>query len=280
LAQSDRDKRLAGFDEKPPTPESLKPYLAKAKARTAKRPPSPPISIRRTEEGDAWEWDWPFGDHDGDWQYLVLDAIGTRHPAVAAVFLDQLRRLCSRDWESKDEDWRPDSAQLSSLLAIVASCKPRNEAQAAMAAQMAAVHLMSMRVADRIGERPWDVRMIGAFAKLTRTYAEQMSVMATLNGRNRSTRQKITVKHEKHVHHHQHVHLEGGKGKNGSQPHASTDSDELQESGNPGVAPAEPEISPALLSDDTGGQVVPLRSGEGKACVPNARRKRIGRTDG
>src|SRR3546814_7067473 len=44
--------------------------------------------------------------------------------------------------------------------------------------------------------------------------------MAVLKGKRRSTRQQITVTHEKHIHHHQHVHLEGGADETGVQPHA------------------------------------------------------------
>jgi hypothetical protein len=187
----------------------------------------------------------------------VLDSFDTRHANVAAVFLDQLEAICKRTWSEKYQDWQPDDLELAALLSIVSSCRPKNEAQAAMAAQMAAVHLLTMRVADKIGEHPWDMRMVGAFAKLTRTYAEQMDIMNTLHGKSRSTRQKIIVRHEKHVHHHQHVHVKGGAKENGSQAHASTD-----------VAGE----CAALPGDNARGEVVPFTSGDGQGRVPNARR--------
>jgi hypothetical protein len=266
----DPDRKFGGLTEKNPTPDSVKPAIEKAKRRTLRRDVAPFMELVRSPDGDA-EWNWPFDDSDGtEWKFLILDAFGTRHGNIATVFVNQLMALCSRDWDATSENWYPDDVELTSLLAIIASFKPRNEAQAAMAAQMAAVHLMSMRVAKRVGENPWDSRLMGAFAKLTRTYAAQMEVMHGINGKRRSTQQKITVRHEKHIHHHQHVHLEGGAKENESQPHATVD----------GRA-AENEPGPEMLGEDAGGQIVPLRSCEGQAGLPHARRgKRIGRAHG
>src|SRR3546814_10272488 len=77
-----------------------------------------------------------------------------------------------------------------------------------------------MKVAKRVADYPHDTRMIAAYAKLARASATQFETMAVLKGKRRSTRQQITVTHEKHIHHHQHVHLEGGADETGVQPHA------------------------------------------------------------
>src|SRR3546814_17761800 len=63
--------------------------------------------------------------------------------------------------------------------------------------------------------------MIAAYAKLARASATQFETMAVLKGKRRSTRQQLTVTHEKHITHTQHVHLEGGADETGVQPHAS-----------------------------------------------------------
>src|SRR3546814_7424551 len=77
-----------------------------------------------------------------------------------------------------------------------------------------------MKVTKRVADYPHDTRMIAAYAKLARASATQFETMAVLKGKRRSTRQQITVTHEKHIHHHQHVHLEGGADETGVQPHA------------------------------------------------------------
>jgi len=251
--------KISGPKDKPVTPDTLKPFIAKAKARTQTRPPSPPLGLKRNRKNEL-ELEWPFADQARDWHYLVLDAFGTRHSTVAMVFINQLEQICT-PLLSADNQWNPDQAELAAVVAIVSACRPKDEAQAAMAAQMAVAHMLSMRVAGRISQYPWDTKMIAAYAKLTATYAAQMEIMAGLNGKRRSTRQTIVVQHEKHVHQHQHVHLEGGVKENGGQPYAAI-----------GDAVRTGECL-ALPGKDAVGQVVPLPSREGQAGLQDARGK-------
>lgn len=262
---------ITGLEDetKIPTPGVLRPAIEKARARTLKRSHAPFMEINIDENGEA-KWDWPFQENGKDWKYLIIDAFGTRHGNIAAVFVNQLVALCDRgSWSEEHQRWYPDDVELSALMAIVAAYRPRNEAQAALAAQIAATHLLTMKIAKRVADYPYDTRMISAYSKLARTSAVQAEAMMAIKGKRRTSSQSIAVTHEKHIHHHQHVHVAGGKGKNGRQPHAPVDSGTDTDSS-----------GPALLSDDATGQVVPLRSGKGKEGLPHARRIVTGSAEG
>ncbi len=142
------------------------------------------------------------------------------------------------------------------ILNMVSSIKPRNEMEAALAAQMVAVHMMTMSVAERCLRvyNCADPHLAAVASKLARTFAMQTDALAKLRGR-KTSRQKITVSYEKHEH--QHVHVHRGEEENGSQPHAKD-----------GDAPVA-----TLLGDDTSGKALSLSRGERQARVPDARRR-------
>ena len=256
--------RISGLEENEriPTPEVLEPSIEKARVRTLKRAHAPFMELSIAADGKS-RWEWPFDDNDQQWKFLILDAFGTRHADVAAVFVNQLVALCSKgNWSDEHQRWYPDDVELSAMMAIVAAHRPRNEAQAALAAQIAATHLLTMKIAKRVSDYPYDTRMISAYAKLARTSAAQAEAMMAIKGKRRTSTQAITVTHEKHIHHHQHVHVTGGVEDNANQSHATVDS-RADKNG----------AGTALLSDDATGQVVPLRSCEGQAGLPHARGK-------
>jgi hypothetical protein len=260
------EKRIEGIGAKPPAPELIKPSIAKAKARTQRRSFAPFIALERDEAG-VHQWEWPFEDTSDDWLHLVVDAFGTRSANIAHIFVDQLAALAAKQWDEPTGKWIPDAQEVSALIAIVSACRPKNEAQAAMAAQMAAVHLMTMRVGSRLGEHPWDTKMIGAFSRLARTYAIQMDTMQSLKGKRRSVKQHITVTQEKHIHNHQHVHLEGGTDIIGNQPHEARRTSVT-------------EKCDTLPSPESSGVVVWLPSDEGQAGLSPSRREKSGRAQG
>ncbi len=141
---------------------------------------------------------------------------------------------------------------------MVAGIKPKNEMQAALAAQMAAVHMMNMAVSERCLRTyaSADPHLLSAASKLARTFAIQTEALAKLQGR-KTSRQKITVTHEHHQH--QHVHMHRGESEIGSQPHAKG---------------ADAPFA-TLLGDNAPAPAVRLASREGQARVPNARRSAI-----
>src|SRR3546814_18238495 len=79
-------------------------------------------------------------------------------------------------------DWSSDVCSSDLILHIVAAQKPQNEAQAALAAQTAATHILTMKVAKRVADYPHDTRMIAAYAQLARASATPFEPMAVLHG--------------------------------------------------------------------------------------------------
>ncbi|MEO5775040.1 MAG: hypothetical protein ABIQ32_13120 [Sphingomicrobium sp.] len=199
------------------------------------------------------------------WQAMVCDALGTRSEATALTFLNHLTPLCQKDWHPDDEngggEWVPNECELNMILNMVAGIKPKNEMQAALAAQMVAVHLLMMKVSERCLRtfQCADPGLVAVAAKLARTFAVQTEALAKLQGR-RTSRQKITVSYEKHDH--KHVHMTPGVGETGRQPHAAME-DRTVSNG----------VSPALLSQDAEAELVPVPGRERETGVPDARRK-------
>jgi len=135
--------------------------------------------------------------------------------------------------------------------------------QAALAAQMVAVHLMMMEVSERCLRtyKCADPHLLSAASKLARTFAIQSETLAKLQGR-KTSRQKITVSYERHEH--KHVHVHGGEKEIGGQPHAKD--------GDASVA--------ALLSEVTPGPALPIPSRARHDRMPNARRQGFRSPDG
>jgi hypothetical protein len=213
----------------------------------------------------------PHRDYES-WLAMICDALGTRSIDTANTFLRQLTQLCPQYWSSDGEagqgEWVPDEDEINMVLAMVAGIKPRNEMEAALAAQMVAVHLITMRTAASVLKHesyiaPQSAAIVG---KLARTFAMQTDAMANMKGK-RSSRQTITVRQEKHVHHHQHVHLARGAEETGGQPLTTEGA---------GIAS---ECAPMPCQDESG-KVVLLPCSEGQAGLPNARRPRVGRSNG
>jgi len=210
------------------------------------------------------------------WRALICDALGTRSEATADTFLIHLTELCSQNWHPSDDgggEWCPDERELNMIFAIVAGIKPRNEMEAALAAQMVAVYLMQMKTAARALEGSGTNHRAAALsAKLARTFTMQWDALMRHRGKRRTTRQTITVSHEKHIHnhHHQHMHIEGGGQENGGQ--ACEPSVSHNRGGNSSGAPrVEHECCPALSRPDSSGVVVPMPRQPGKEPVPQAR---------
>ncbi len=255
-------RRLRKAASKPPMPANLEAQAAQARARHERRHANPGVAIeieKVTEFG--YRLESPHRDTEA-WQAMICDALGTRSEATALTFLHHLVQLCDQNWHPDDKDgggeWVPDECQLNMILNMVASIRPKNEMEAALAAQMVAVHMMTMSVAERC-LRVYacaDPHLAAVASKLARTFAVQSETLAKLQGR-KTSRQKITVSYERHDH--QHVHVHRGEEEIGGQPHAKE-----------GDAPVAP-----LLSQDAAGKPVSLSSGKRNARVPDARRQGV-----
>lgn len=262
-------KRPRKAADKPPMPEFMEGSVAQAIKRHKQRQLSPGVAVEVLKAGERYMVASPHSD-SAAWEAMVCDALGTRSVSTAKTFLYQLTELCSQNWHAAEVggeygQWCPDERELNMVLNMVTSIKPRNELEAAQAAQMVAVHLMTMRLSARALSgavvAPQDAAIAG---KLARTFVMQAEGLAKLRGRKPATRQTITVRQEKHVHNHQHVHVEGGGIDNGGQPHAM-EADAL-------VA--------ALLSQDAPGKTLPLAGSKREARVQNARRQGLGSAEG
>lgn len=269
--------------DKPPMPEFLEPIAAKAKARHVKRHANPGIAVEVEKTSEyGYRLASPHADHDA-WVAMLSDALGTRSESTAKMFAYHLTQLCTQIRAGDDEtgnggEWVPDELELNMILNMVASIKPKNEMQAALAAQMVAIHLLTMKAAKMAleGWAVMDPRTAATAGKLARTFVMQMDAMGRAKGK-RSTRQTIKVSHEKHIHSHRHVHVEQGAGDFGGQPHEAGRSDSNTREGGSARQPAE---RPALPGPEQGATVLRLPGNEGEAGLSSARRTQPRRAAG
>ena len=201
-------------------PEMLAPHVADARKRHQARPASPGVVFEERKAG-RWRIGSPHSDREA-WEVMICDAFGTRSHSTMWMFLDQLRALMGERHDG--EQWVPDEFAVNAALNIINAARPENEIQAALAAQMVAVHFLTMKAAQRQGfSEMVDHRNVAMVSKLARTYAMQAETLGRLQGKVKS--QEITVRYEKHVHHHahthlhdeRHVHVSGGARENGGQ---------------------------------------------------------------
>ena len=161
------------------------------------------------------------------------------------MFIGQLQSLVGDShWDDDARQWRLDENELSAVLAMVNTIKPRDEIEAALAAQMVAVHLLTMKLAARALKYESDTQSASVLAKLARTFTLQMEALRATRTKGRTARQSIKVRKELH----QHIHYHRGDDGNDRQAHEPRAADECA----------------ALPSPDAGGRVVPMPSRKGQ----------------
>ena len=149
--------------------------------------------------------------------------------------------------------------------------RPKNEAQAMIAAQLVGLHILSMKVTARGIRYPYETRNVTNAAKLATATANLTDTMQGLKGRRRTARQSIKVTKETHYHAHRHDHpTTGGEGGFDGRPHERSGADAAEII----------DQRPALPRPDEGGNVVPLSSDAGKGSMRQARGKVAGRPKG
>ncbi|WP_395000547.1 hypothetical protein [Sphingomonas sp.] len=203
---------------------------------------------------DAW-FSSPYADEDQDaWNALLFEAFGTRSSSVVSCFVRQLAQFVRRDWDKDAAMWKPSQDEFNTVLALVGAMKPRDEAQAAFAAQLAALHLAAMRLAKRVtGEGYADERTVAVMNKTVRAYGDGLAQLQRLQGKSRTSRQSIKSETHRHVHQHVHLASDGAKGEIGGQLHGRT-------------APTANECA-SLSGPKPSGCVVSLSSRKGKASL-------------
>lgn len=203
-------KRSRRDRKKPEPPENLAAGKENAREFADNLPLSPGLIVE--PRGDGWQVQAPHNDEEL-WTLQLVQAFGTRSRALIGVFIEQLAGLCSEDWDQDRRSWRVNESEWNAVLALVADWKPENSAQAALAAQMAATHLMTMRLSAQALNRGYSVNAndAGLTAKLARTFAAQCETMQALQGKARTAKQSIHVTKETSQHVHYHDHRGGGE---------------------------------------------------------------------
>jgi hypothetical protein len=254
-----------------PYPKVYKKALAKMRTRAARREVvNPGVALRTDEAGEGVDWGPVYRGDDDFWWLQLADAFGTVSSSVIESFVDQLIELSGGQ--------RPDQTMLNAAISIIGSYKPRSEGEAMLAAQMVAVHTLTMKSAayansasrSYIPEREARLVFRGA-----RTFAEQTDTMARLKGR----------KGEQHIH----VHYEDRRQIVDGDVHVHRGVRDFGQStrdangagvGKPAHAlpAAEPQILTPLRGEDTDGDTLPGTEGEGATEVSTPRlRTRLGR---
>jgi hypothetical protein len=249
-----KKRRKRKVCNRPDPPQELRTWSTAAEKRAYARP-YPPNIMLEPAGFDEEHWTSPHNDVEL-WGLQLADAFGTRSRSVCNTFLHQLEALCGKNnWDEQAQQWRLDEHEFSAALAIINSLRPRNEMEAAHAAQMVAIHLLSMKMAARAIRYEYDTRTAAAAGKLARTFTAQREAFERLRKPNRTAKQSIKVSRQ--THHHQHIHVHRGDSQNDGQPH--------------GRAAAIVDQSVALPGPDETGHELPLSSDEGKASLPRAR---------
>lgn len=260
-AREDIDPKLANVAERKlrkrrrVAPEPSAELLAgkdKALKRALSRPLSPGVMFEPKAEGRGFLITAPHSDLEL-WELQVADAFGTRSQSIMRTFLDQLKALVPKAWDEHAERWKPHETELNAALAMVADVQPRNVREAALAAQMVAVHWMQMRLSAAALNRGGMVmdRDAALASKLARTFTMQLDTLDRIRGKRRTAKQSIKVTKESHQHVHYHDHR--GAGETGGQAHD---------------ADARPTTQLAALpGTEQSGQVLRLPSRKGQAGV-------------
>ena len=228
------------------------------------------VSVAERPAGTAVAWR---GDPD-----RAMEAFGTGSPEFIE---DQLKRMIA---VFRQKSGTLDQRALNAALAMIEGLKPQNEAEAALAVQMAITHFLVAKLSARIGSgaidtiRQQDSTAL-ALARLHRAFTTQME---TLSNVRRGGRQKVVVEH---VHIHKHIYVapgaqaiigdvtHTGRGvadENSGQGHAADDKRAIAT-----------EKRTPMRCQDSARETVSVTGREGQAALSDARgRPRLGGTQG
>lgn len=184
-------------------------------AFTARSKASPPVDTMKVNEDKL-----QFSPDHSDLRtgtFLLMDAMGTTN-------LNFLNGIVSELINASTKGKDPDVEKLNYMLSIVTGIEPRDQMEAMLAAQMAAVHSQMMTFARRLNHTetiPQQDSAERAFNKLARTFTTQMEALNRYRGKGQ---QKMTVEHVNVASGGQAIigNVQGGgdQKKAGEQPHA------------------------------------------------------------
>jgi hypothetical protein len=121
-------------------------------------------------------------------QWILMEALGTADADFANGILKQLAKASTHGQEI-------DEGELNFMLSVIKGIEPRDQLETMLAAQMADVHMQSMKMAHSLadfGSIPLQDSAQGAFNKLTRTYTTQMEALKRYRT---GGEQKVTVQY-------------------------------------------------------------------------------------
>ena len=145
----------------------------------------PTITLSKKDGGTQVSFDHP---NERIGRLLLMNAVGT---ADSAFFDGLLTHVVNIGLQGAGTDSRGTNFALS----VVKSIAPKDEIEAMLATQMAAVHMASITFARRLAHVdniPQQENASNAFNKLTRTFAMQMEALKRYRT---GGEQKVTVQH-------------------------------------------------------------------------------------
>jgi hypothetical protein len=147
--------------------------------------PAPRLKVLKKEQGTSITPDHPdqlVADA------LLMEALGTENGDFVNGLLTQLASAGTQGGEISE-------GRLNFMLSVVKDLKPKDQIEAMLAAQMAAVHMATMTFAGRLAQVENVAQQTsteGAFNKLARTFTTQMEALKRYRT---GGEQKVTVQH-------------------------------------------------------------------------------------
>jgi hypothetical protein len=180
---TNKTKRNAARPKYEPTSQEQA-AIGKFFARNTARP-APRLKVLNDKEGGGFSPDHPVGLVG---KILLMDALGTADLDFYHNFVNQLAKASSRGGQTNERS-------LNFMLSVVKGIQPRDQLEAMLAAQMAAVHIATMRSARQLADVenvPQQDSAERLFNKLARTYVTQMEALKRYRT---GGEQKVTVQH-------------------------------------------------------------------------------------
>ena len=154
-------------------------------ARRQRRPPSPRLEINKSGRSSKLGHDHP--DPETGW-LLLMNALGTTD-------VDFTEGLVSQLFNAGTVGENFDGKGANFMLSVIRGIAPKDEVEAMLAAQMAAIHAATMTFARRLNHADNIPRQDSAervFNKLARTFAVQVEALKRYRT---GGEQKVTVQH-------------------------------------------------------------------------------------
>jgi hypothetical protein len=159
---------------------ALKRHIARLEAK-------PSVRLKVSKDGSDPQIELDHPDKPVGWA-LVMDAFASTDRDFVNGIVDQLAKASGRGEDISEHG-------INFMLSVIKGIEPRDQLEAMLAAQMAAVHVASMSFARQLAHvetLPQQDSAERAFNKLTRTFAMQMEALKRYRT---GADQKLTLQH-------------------------------------------------------------------------------------